>query len=34
VVDRGGHVRWVETGGLAIQTNRTLDAVTRLARAK
>lgn len=34
VVDRGGRIRYVENGGLAIQTDRTLDAVTKLARAK
>jgi peroxiredoxin len=34
VVDRGGRIRYVEVGGLAIQTDRTLDALTKLARAK
>jgi peroxiredoxin len=34
VVDRTGKIRYVEVGGLAIQTDRTLEAVTRLARAK
>jgi hypothetical protein len=34
VVDRTGHIRYVEVGGLAIQTDRTLDALTKLARAK
>jgi peroxiredoxin len=34
VVDRAGRVRYVETGGLAIQTDRTLDALGKLARAK
>jgi peroxiredoxin len=34
VVDRSGRIRHVETGGLAIQTDRTLDALTRLARAR
>ena len=34
VVDRSGRIRFVETGGLAIQTDRTLDALTKLARAK
>jgi peroxiredoxin len=34
LVDRAGRVRWVEAGGLAIETDRTLDALTRLARAK
>lgn len=31
VVDRAGRVRYVEAGGLAIDTSGTLDAVTRLA---
>lgn len=34
VVDRSGAIRYVEVGGLAIQTDRTLEALTRLARAK
>ena len=34
VVDRVGRVRYVEIGGLAIQTDRTLDALVKLARAK
>jgi peroxiredoxin Q/BCP len=34
VLDRAGRIRYVETGGLAIQTDRTLDALTKLARAK
>jgi len=34
VVDRGGRIRYVETGGLAIETDRTLDALTTLARTK
>jgi peroxiredoxin len=34
VVDHGGRIRYVEVGGLAIQTDRTLDALTKLARAK
>ncbi len=34
VVDRRGAIRYVEVGGLAIQTDRTLEALTRLARAK
>jgi peroxiredoxin len=34
VVDRAGRIRHVETGGLAIQTDRTLEALTKLARAK
>lgn len=34
VVDRTGRVRYVEPGSLAIQTDRTLDALGKLARAK
>jgi peroxiredoxin Q/BCP len=34
VVDRGGRIRHVETGGLAIETDRTLEAITKLARPK
>jgi peroxiredoxin len=34
VVDRAGRIRHVEAGGLAIQTDRTLDALTKLARAR
>ena len=34
VADRTGTIRYVEIGGLAIQTDRTLEALTRLARAK
>jgi peroxiredoxin len=34
VVDRAGRIRFVEAGGLAIHTDRTLDALTKLARAK
>jgi peroxiredoxin len=34
VVDRAGRIRVVEVGGLAVQTDRTLDALTKLARAK
>jgi peroxiredoxin len=34
VVDRAGRVRHVEAGGLAMQTDRTLAALTKLARAK
>jgi hypothetical protein len=34
VVGRTGKIRYVEVGGLAIQTDRTLEALTRLARAK
>ena len=34
LVDRGGRIRYVDAGGLAIETDRTLDALTKLARAK
>jgi hypothetical protein len=34
VLDRSGVIRYVEVGGLAIQTDRTLEALTRLARAR
>ena len=34
VVDRQGRVRFVEVGRLAIDTSRTLEALTSLARAK
>jgi hypothetical protein len=34
IIDRGGRIRFVEVGGLAIDTSRTLDALTTLARAK
>jgi peroxiredoxin len=34
VVDRARRIRYVEAGGLAVQTDRTLDALTKLARAK
>jgi peroxiredoxin len=34
VVDRTRHVRYVELGSLAIDTGRTLEAVSRLARAR
>jgi hypothetical protein len=33
-VDRGGRVRFVEAGSLAIQTDRTLEALGKLARAR
>jgi hypothetical protein len=33
-VDRAGRIRYVEIGGLAIETQRTLEALTRLARAR
>ena len=34
IVDRAGVVRYVDSGGLAIDTNRALDALSALARAK
>ena len=34
VVDRTGRIRYIEPGSLAIETDRTLDALTKLARAK
>ena len=34
VVDRAGRIRYVEPGRLAIETDRTLDALGKLARAK
>jgi peroxiredoxin len=34
VVDRAGRIRYVEPGSLAIQTDRTLDALAKLAPAK
>jgi peroxiredoxin Q/BCP len=34
VVDRTGRIRYVEPGSLAIETDRTLDALGKLARAK
>lgn len=34
VVDRAGRVRFVEEGGLAIDTSRTLAALRRLARGR
>lgn len=34
VVDRAGVIRHVEAGGPAIETNRVLEALERLARAK
>ena len=34
IIDRGGTIRWAETGGLCIETARTLDALTRLAAAR
>ena len=34
VVDRSGRIRYVEVGGLAIQTDRTLEALGKLAPAR
>jgi len=34
VVDRAGRLRYVEIGGLAIQPDRTLGALGKLARAQ
>ena len=34
VIDRASVIRYVEIGSAAIETNRTLEAVTRLARAR
>jgi peroxiredoxin len=34
IVDRQGKVRWTEAGGACIDTSRTLDALTRLARER
>ena len=34
IIDRGGTIRWAETGGLCVDTARTLDALTRLAAAR
>ena len=34
VVDRQRRIRYVEVGGLAIDTSRTLEALTKLARAR
>jgi peroxiredoxin len=33
IVDRGGTIRWVETGALCIDIARTLEALTHLAAA-
>ena len=33
IIDRERRIRFVEAGGLAIDTSRTLEALTRLARA-
>ncbi len=32
IVDRAGAVRWVDAGGLAVKTDRTLHALTELAK--
>jgi peroxiredoxin len=34
IVDRTGTVRWTESGGVCIDTGRTLDALSRLARQR
>ncbi|HEV8643299.1 MAG TPA: redoxin domain-containing protein [Methylomirabilota bacterium] len=34
VIDRTRRVRFVETGSLAVETSRTLEAVSRLAKSK
>jgi len=34
LVDRAGVVRWVDLGGLAMETDRTLAALSALARAR
>jgi peroxiredoxin len=34
IVDRGGRVRYVEIGGLAIETDRTLAALQQLAQKR
>jgi peroxiredoxin len=34
IVDRAGRIRHVEEGGLAIQTDRTLEALASLARGR
>ena len=34
IVDRQGTVRWTESGGLCVDTSRTLDALTRLVRER
>jgi hypothetical protein len=34
LVDRAGHIRYVEPGRLAIQTDRTLEALGKLAAGK
>lgn len=33
IVDRTGRIRFVEGGGLAVDTSRTLEALGKLARA-
>lgn len=33
IIDRARRIRFVEAGGLAIDTSRTLDALARLARS-
>jgi hypothetical protein len=34
ILDRAGRVRWVEAGGVAIDTSRTLAALQQLAKPK
>jgi peroxiredoxin len=34
VVDRHARIRWLDAGGSCIETRRTLEAVTRLARTR
>jgi peroxiredoxin len=34
VIDRQGKVRWLDAGSQCIETSRTLDAVSRLARPR
>ena len=34
IIDRARRIRFVEAGGLAIDTSRTLDALGKLARAR
>ena len=34
IVDRQGRVRWSESGAACIDTSKTLDALTRLARER
>lgn len=34
IVDARGRIRWLDEGGVAIDTSRTLDALERLARER